>query len=79
MRIIAIQFASLVVMAAMLAALISIGLMFVPPVQAALPAPPEVVACAPINTAGLIVVYRCSPEQGAPYLINSLGFMMIED
>lgn len=45
---------------------------------AAQPAPPEVVPCAPINTAGLIVVYRCSPEQGAPYIINSLGFMMLE-
>jgi hypothetical protein len=58
----------------------SIGLAIYPPsVQAAPPAPPEVTACVPINTAGVLVISRCEPEDGLPYIINSAGFMLWED
>lgn len=50
------------------------------PVQAANPAPPEVVPCQIVNTAKVsdvltILVFRCEPENGAPYLLNTVGFM----
>lgn len=50
---------------------------FVEPVAAA--APLAVPVCLPINSAGLIVVYRCEPNEGLPYLLNSAGFMLFED
>lgn len=50
----------------------------VSPLQAATPADPEVVPCVPINTAGLITISRCEPENGQPYIINTMGFMMFE-
>lgn len=59
MRVIAIQFASLVVMAVMLAALISIGLMFVPPVQAA---SDPVDACEAGSTAEGETLYLCDVD-----------------
>lgn len=54
------------------------------PVHAAPPAPPEVEECLPVNTAKVsdvltIMVLRCEPENGSPYLINSAGFMMPEE
>ena len=53
------------------------------PVQAAKPADPVVVPCQEINVAtvsdGMVIkVFRCQPESGAPYLLNSLGFMVPE-
>lgn len=36
-------------------------------------------ACEAINHAGAITIYRCEPDWGAPYLINSIGFMKDED
>lgn len=45
------------------------------PVMAAEPLAP---ACLPINTAGSIVVYRCEPDEGMPFLLNSMGFMVQE-
>lgn len=47
------------------------------PVQAA-PAP-TVPPCEAINQAGTITVYRCQPNDGAPYLVNSVGWMEFED
>lgn len=44
----------------------------------AVPTEPEVIPCVPINSAGLILVYRCVPDQGSPYIINSLGFLAFE-
>lgn len=41
-------------------------------------APVDVPACEVINTAGGINVYRCEPNEGATYLVNSVGFMMPE-
>lgn len=40
--------------------------------------------CTAINTAtvnenAVIVVFRCEPDEGWPYLINSLGFMLLEE
>jgi len=32
--------------------------------------------CEPINSAATIIVYRCEPDDGAPYLLNSVGFML---
>lgn len=48
---------------------------FAPRVEAA----PDVPICEAINMAGSITVYRCEPDEGATYLINSLGFMLVED
>lgn len=53
-------------------------------VQAAPPADPEVVPCQEVNTAAVsdimvIKVFRCNPENGAPYLLNSFGFMKDEE
>lgn len=62
--------------------LVALTVVFLPgwmPVQAATPAEPEVIPCQTINSAGLIFIYRCTPEQGAPYLLNSLGFMLNEE
>lgn len=44
----------------------------------AAPADP-VPACEIINTADAIVVYRCLPDEGLPYLLNSYGFMVVEE
>lgn len=35
--------------------------------------------CTAINTAGGIIVYRCLPDEGPSYLLNSFGFMLVED
>lgn len=56
----------------------------VAPVQAAPPAPPTVVPCQLVNTAKVsdvltILVFRCQPENGAPYLLNTVGFMKDEE
>lgn len=48
-------------------------------VQAAPPAPPSVVNCPAIAQAGAIVIYRCEPDSGLPFLINSVGFMQVEE
>lgn len=48
-------------------------------VQAAQPAPPVVTACQVVNTFGTIEIARCQPENGQPYLINSHGFMLVQD
>lgn len=44
-------------------------------------APPDVPPCEAINTLpdGSITVYRCEPNEGLSYKINSLGFMLLED
>lgn len=54
------------------------------PVQAAPPAPPEVKECQPVNTAKVsdtftILVFRCQPDGGVPYLLNTAGFMKDEE
>lgn len=49
------------------------------PVQAAQPAPPTVTPCQVVNTFGAIEIARCQPENGVSYLINSHGFMLLED
>lgn len=48
------------------------------PVQAATE---DVPPCAAINALpdGSITVYRCEPNEGNSYLVNSLGFMLVED
>lgn len=55
------------------------GIDGVEPVQAAQPAPPTVKPCELVNTFGTIEIARCTPDGGAPYLINSHGFMLQED
>lgn len=57
---------------------------FVSPVQAASPAPPVVKECQKVNTAKVsdaltIIVFRCEPENGPPYLLNTVGFMKDEE
>lgn len=47
--------------------------------QAAPPAPPTIVECVPIAQTPTIVVYRCEPDTGASFLLNSVGFMQVED
>ena len=42
-------------------------------------APPSAPPCEPINSAGSITIYRCVPDTGLPYLINSVGMMMVEE
>lgn len=49
------------------------------PIPSAKAAPPDVPECAPINTFGLITIARCEPDEGLPYKINSLGFMLDEE
>lgn len=49
-----------------------------PPVVIAAP-PPDVPPCEAINTADSITVFYCEPDYGAPYKINSLGFMLNEE
>jgi hypothetical protein len=44
-------------------------------VVAALEVPP----CEAINSTPVITVYRCTPDEGLPYLLNSVGFMVIEE
>ncbi len=64
----------------LLCVLVTAGIMFGPslvPVQAA--AKPTVPPCEEINKAGLIVIWRCIPDQGYPYLVNSAGFMLPEE
>lgn len=39
------------------------------------PVPP----CEAINTTGAIIVYRCLPDEGPSYLVNSFGFMILEE
>lgn len=39
-------------------------------------AAPTVPMCEAINQAGAITVYLCEPDNGPPYLVNSVGFMM---
>lgn len=48
-----------------------------PPVHAAPPDP--VPPCEAINTTGAIIVYRCLPDEGPSYLVNSFGFMILEE
>jgi hypothetical protein len=47
--------------------------------QAAPPAPPTVAQCDQIATAGVIAIYRCIPETGPSFLVNSIGFMTPEE
>lgn len=42
-------------------------------------APSGIPACEPINSAGGITIYRCEPDNGYPYLVNSVGFMVFEE
>lgn len=54
------------------------------PVQAAPPAPIESKPCQEVNTAKVndlmtIIVFLCKPEGGAPYLLNTVGFMKDEE
>lgn len=47
-------------------------------------ADPVVVPCKKVNTAQVsdvltIIVFRCQPENGAPYLLNTVGFMKDEE
>jgi hypothetical protein len=47
------------------------------------PAPVESKPCVEVNTAKVndtftIVVFRCQPENGPPYLLNTVGFMKDE-
>lgn len=37
------------------------------------------VPCTPIAVAGNIVVSRCVPDEGYPFLVNSFGFMLWEE
>lgn len=74
------QFYSLCALVIILSILLVVDM----PVQAAPPAPPEVKECQEVNTAKvnntmIITILRCQPENGAPYLINSAGFMMPEE
>lgn len=43
----------------------------------------DVVPCEQVNTAetanGVIEIFYCEPKYGAPYKINSLGFMLNEE
>jgi hypothetical protein len=59
-----------------IAALIFVALIvaFAPPVQAATVPP-----CEAINTADVITIYRCVPDEGASFLLNSYGFMVVEE
>lgn len=55
-------------------------LIFAPRVEAAPAAPADPVPeCEPINTTGAIIVYRCLPDEGPSYLLNSFGFMVVEE
>lgn len=47
--------------------------------QAAPPAPPTIAECDAIAQAGGIVVYRCQPDSGPSFLVNSMGFMLGEE
>ena len=47
--------------------------------QAATPDTDPVPLCTPIAMAGGIMIYRCIPEDGYPFLINNMGFMLAED
>lgn len=55
---------------------------FAPPVQAA-PSDPvpecEAINTATVNANAVIVVFRCAPDEGYPYLLNSMGFMILEE
>lgn len=42
-------------------------------------APASANVCEPVAAAGNIVVYRCEPDYGLPFYVNSVGFMAIED
>lgn len=44
-------------------------------------AAPDVPPCEAINALpdGSITVYRCEPNEGLPYLLNSMGFLVVED
>lgn len=46
------------------------------PVQAA-PSKPD--ACELSGTTGAIVVYYCEPENGPPYYVNNVGFMVVAE
>lgn len=74
----------LIMSAIVLAALLVVFLPGWIPVQAAPEAPPEVKACQIVNTAKVsdvltILVFRCTPENGPPYLLNTAGFMLREE
>lgn len=49
------------------------------PAQAAPEAPPTVKPCEVVNTFGTIEIAHCQPENGEPYYVNSLGFMLAEE
>ena len=62
-----------------LALIVSVGVAFalVDASQPAQAAPSATVPmCEAINQAGAITVYLCEPDNGPPYLVNSVGFMM---
>lgn len=42
-------------------------------------APPTVAPCQVVNTFGTIEIARCEPENGLPYYVNSVGFMLFEE
>lgn len=46
------------------------------PIEAATP---DVPSCEAINSAGNLTIYRCLPNEGLPYLVNSNGFMILEN
>jgi len=46
-------------------------------VNAASDEPPPL--CEPIAMGGGIMVYRCEPAEGPSFLLNSLGFMLVEN
>jgi hypothetical protein len=59
---------------------ISLAIILSAPVQAAQPAPPTVAPCDLVNTAtlgggGVIEIFKCVPDGGTPYLLDSYGFM----
>lgn len=69
---------------AALGGIVALPAMMGVPVQAAPVAPPEVKECQKVNTAKVsdvltIIVFRCEPENGPPYLLNTVGFMKDEE
>lgn len=48
-------------------------------IHAASAASEPVPLCEPIAMAGGIMIYRCLPDEGYSFLINSMGFMVLEN
>lgn len=60
--------------ALMIAAIIGLAAAFV-----SVHAAPNVPECEAVNTAGPIVIFYCQPDNGIPFYVNSVGFMLFEE